>query len=177
MYPVKFKKLHTDARLLEPAELFDAGHDIAFVEVGQDNNKSGSIDEFGNIVYYTGIAIEMPNIDIKNCVMSGFGLMKSSGSKKSLIQANAVGLIDFGFRGEIVFKFKPILSFGNGDVEFKPQYAYFKKNEYIGQLIFIPTFLTKLIESDELSETDRGKKSYGEATNERYYEKRKIDNL
>lgn len=165
---LKVKKLHPDAKLLAPAKIGDAGMDIGFVEYSQKGKKSGSIDEHGNIVYYTGIAIEMPEIDLPGFKLTCIGLMKSSGCEKSLILANCVGVIDFGYRGEICFKFKPLLTFSNEYINFNKKNAKFNVNEMIGQLLFIPVKThMDIVFVDELSETERGNKGYGEATKER----------
>ena len=42
--------------------------------------------------------------------MQCFAFMKSSIHRKSLMLTNAVGIVDFGYRGEITFKFKSLNS-------------------------------------------------------------------
>lgn len=155
---LKVKKLHKDAVIYKPAKDGDAGYDIGFVSHSQDGIPSGLYDEHGNLVYYTGLAIEMPVSPIPNTTMTAFCFPKSSISKKDLFLTNSVGTVDFGYRGEISAKFKHTGNISN----------IFKQGESICQLIFMPVFNNMDIEFvDELSKTDRGTKSYGEATNER----------
>jgi len=166
METVKYKKIHPDSRLMDCAKLGDAGHDIGFVSHSIDGKESGHIDEYGNLVYYTGISLQMPSLSkyIENAGlrMQCFGFVKSSIHKKSLMLTNGVGVIDFGYRGEITFKFKPTAFFG----ESQPSYK-FANDEFVGQLVFIPVFDVGLLEVESLDETDRGARGYGDATSER----------
>jgi dUTP pyrophosphatase len=175
--PVKYKKLSPEARLMPPAQKYDAGHDIGFVETGQNGKKSGHIDEFGNKVYYTGIALEIGYIDKLaelGLVPHAFAFLKSGVYKVCLALTNGVGVVDFGHRGEIVFKFKPALLFSNlkryGINILRPWFPseqFLNIKDWVGQLVFMPAFNTELTESIELTETDRGSKGYGDATKER----------
>jgi len=152
---LKYKKLHPDAFLKDASMPGDAGRDISFV--------SAELDKHGNICYYTGIAIELPEFQQPFTVFAA-GLMKSSGSKHSLILANAMGVIDFGYRGEIIFKFKPVLSFdSDGEISFKPK-RKFKKGEAVGQLIVMLALDVKPVKVDKLSSTERESKGYGQAS-------------
>jgi len=171
MLKVKFKKLHPSARLMDCAKFGDAGHDIGFVNESQKGELSGSIDEYGNLCYYTGISIEMPEINLPFMRMQCFAFLKSSFSKKSLTLTNGVGLIDFGYRGEITFKLKPAFSFEDiadfTEISFISTRKKFLEGEFIGQLVFIPVFDIELEEVIVLSESERGVMGFGEATNER----------
>ena len=68
-----------------------------------------------------------------------------------LILANSVGIIDSGYRGELILRFKDI-----GNVV-RP----YEVGEKIGQLIIevIPT--VELVEVSELSDTERGTGGFG----------------
>ena len=87
---VKIKKLSELAVIPAYGKPGDAGMDLTCTSVELDAN--------GNYVYRTGLAIEIPK---------GFvGLLfpRSSNANKSLMLTNSVGVIDSGYRGEIMFK-------------------------------------------------------------------------
>lgn len=143
---VKIKKLHPDAIIPTYAKVGDAGMDLTAV--------NEQIDEYQNICYNTGLAIEIPK---------GFvGLLfpRSSNSKKDLLLSNSVGVIDSGYRGEIKMKFHHLKSPYMG-IKFKS----YKKGDRIGQLIIIPYPQIEFEEVSELSETERGAGGYGSTGN------------
>lgn len=143
---IKFKKLVPEAVAPTKAHETDAGFDITAV--------SCNYDEFGNVVYGTGIAVEIPT----NFV--GLIFPRSSNAKKDLILSNSVGVIDSGYRGEILFKFKRLR--GNH----QNSYSYLNEAKYmigdrIGQLIIMPLPEVYFVETEELSDSDRGTGGYG----------------
>ena len=77
---VKIKKLHPNSVIPNYAKPGDAGMDL--------NAVSKFFDEFGNICYGTGLAFEIPEGYV------GLIFPRSSCSKKQLVLANAVGVID-----------------------------------------------------------------------------------
>lgn len=132
---VKIKKLHKDAIVPAYAKPGDAGLDFTCVDF--------HFDEFDNIVYSTGLAIEIPEGHV------GLVFPRSSISKYDLHLRNSVGVIDSGYRGEVIFKF-----------------GYVKENVYqigdkIGQLIIVPYPQIHFVETDELSSTERGEGGFG----------------
>lgn len=137
---VKFKKLVENAVTPTYAHNTDAGMDLTAV--------SRNIDAQGNIVYGTGIAVEIPQGYV------GLLFPRSSIAKTDLSLSNAVGVIDSGYRGEITFKFRcHQLLVGDG--------SWYKVGERIGQLIIMPYPKIEFEEAEELNETDRGTGSYG----------------
>lgn len=92
---VKFKRLCAEAKMPARAHLTDAGYDLTAT--------SCVFDRQGNATYGTGIAVEIP----KGYV--GLLFPRSSVAGKDLTMANSVGVIDSGYRGEIMVKFKPAL--------------------------------------------------------------------
>lgn len=94
---VKFKKLHPDASVPRKAHPSDAGFDLVAT--------SCVFDEYGCATYGTGIAVEIP----KGYV--GLVFPRSSINKQDIFLTNSVGVIDSGYRGEIMAKFKPSLLF------------------------------------------------------------------
>ena len=134
---IKLKKTHPHAELPTYSKDGDAAMDLHAVEVIKD--------KYGNYVYLTGIAIEIP---------PGFvGLLfpRSSVSKTSMSLANSVGVVDSGYRGEIMLKYRHI----GGENDF------YRAGDRVGQLMIIPHPKVEFIEVDELSSTDRGSGGFG----------------
>lgn len=140
----------------------DAGLDLKAI--------TKAYDEYENVVYGTGLAIEIP----KGYV--GLLFPRSSISKMDISLANSVGVIDSGYRGEIMLKFKPNLSYQEVDLTTNkegvitdvslehPKYYYnenYEVGDKVGQLIIMPYPEINLIESKELSESQRDVGSFG----------------
>jgi dUTP pyrophosphatase len=140
---VKIKKLHPDAVIPNYAREGDAGMDLTAISKAKDDN--------GNIVYSTGLSIEIPTGYV------GLIFPRSSVSKYNISLCNSVGVIDSGYRGEITLKFTHVK---NDDMLYKRQPDY-KEGDRIGQLIIIPYPQIEFEEVEELSETERGVGGYG----------------
>jgi dUTP pyrophosphatase len=143
---VKIKKLNEFAELPAYSKHGDAGMDLTCTEV--------YLDSSGCYVYKTGLAIEIPD--------GFFGLLvpRSSVAKKSLILTNHAGILDSGYRGEIMFKYKPNYQYFLQSDELKNEQIYLK-GERVGQLIILPYPTIEWEVVDELSNSDRGEGSYG----------------
>ena len=129
-------------------------------------------DEHGNVCFGTNRAFEIP----KGYV--GLLFPRSSNSKQQLLLSNSVGVIDSGYRGEVMLKFKSsVSSFSlktliklifNPDTyitiinNFKISYYV---GERIGQIIILPYPQIEFEEAEELSETERGIGGYGSTGN------------
>jgi dUTP pyrophosphatase len=154
---VKFKKLSENAVMPKKAHPTDAGFDLVAT--------SREVDEYGNIVYGTGLAVEIPDGYV------GLAFPRSSVSKYNLVMANSTGVIDAHFRGEMKFKFKMAIEAGyidadNEDTRFFARTSYPKHRVYavgdrIAQLIIMPIPEIEFEETEELSSTDRGEGGYG----------------
>lgn len=131
---IDIKKMHPDAKLPFYAKPGDAGMDVCAVtkEVGE---------KF--IEYGTGLAFEVP----KDHVMLIYP--RSSLSKKDLILANHVGVLDSGYRGELKLRFKKT---GNDVYEI---------GDAIGQIMVVPYPKIEFNEVSELSGSERGKGGFG----------------
>ena len=141
---VNVKKLDSNAVLPTYARHGDAGMDLTAT--------SKSYDEHGNVCYGTSLAFEIPN---------GFvGLLfpRSSNTKKDLILGNSVGVIDSGYRGEVMFKFRPVMPLER-DIEFGPREH--NVGDRIGQIIIMPYPKVEFNLVDELSSSDRGVGGFG----------------
>ena len=141
---VNVKKLDSNAVIPTYAKHGDAGMDLTAI--------SKNYDEHGNVCYGTGLAFEIPN---------GFvGLLfpRSSNTKKDLILGNSVGVIDSGYRGEVVFKFRELLP-SECDIEFGAR--EYEIGDRIGQIVIMPVPQIEFNVVDELSTTDRGVGGFG----------------
>ena len=143
-------------------------------------------DKNGNVVYGTGIAMEIPEGYV------GLLFPRSSITKKDIIVKNCVGVIDSDYRGEVMLKCCPTLGFGNydncntdGEVILEKRYGididqdFYEdtihldgdlNNHYgIGDkccqimLVEIPKLNIEVV--DELSNTERGVGGYGHTGN------------
>ena len=146
---VKIKKLHSDAVVPKYAKDGDAGLDLVAV--------SKHFDENGCVVYGTGLAFEIP----KGYV--GLIFPRSSVSKYAISFANSVGVLDSGFRGEVLLKFRPMDSFEYGlTKESRKNFNFwYKVGERVAQLIIIPYPNIDFVEVEELSETEREEGGFG----------------
>lgn len=133
---IRFKKLSVNAVAPHRAHASDAGFDLVAVTCIEDND--------GNVVYGTGLAVEIPEGHM------GLLFPRSSNAKQHLLLCNSVGVIDSGYRGEMMFKFKPV-----GGTK---RYAV---GDRVGQLIIMPYPAVEFEECDELSDTERGDGGYG----------------
>lgn len=144
-----YKKLNPEAKAPRKAHVTDAAYDLFATSMEVDQN--------GNVVYGTGLAMEIPK------GFAGLLFPRSSIAKKQLLQSNSVGVIDSGYRGEIKIKFKPSAGFidvsGEADIPCYPE--VYETGEYVGQLMVIPALALDFFEVDELSDSDRGEGGFG----------------
>lgn len=144
---VRIKKLHPDAVIPKYAKTGDAGLDLTAV--------TKSYDRDGNIVYGTGLAFEIPDGYV------GLVFPRSSLSSLDIALSNCVGVIDSGYRGEVTAKFKPAMLFNREQRPIILNNRIYEVGERVAQIIIIPYPKIEFIESDELSETERGTGGYG----------------
>ena len=164
---VKIKKTHKDAVIPSYSKPGDAGMDLTAV--------SRVFDKDGNVCYGTGLAFEIPEGYV------GLLFPRSSNCKQDLLLSNSVGVLDSGFRGEVMFKFKPSLIFAddqegeNNDSETfdlitvpNNEYSenrYYNIGDRIGQLIILPYPQITFEEVEELTKSERGTGGYGSTGN------------
>ena len=141
---VNVKKLDSNAVLPTYAKHGDAGMDLTAT--------SKSYDEHGNVCYGTSLAFEIPHGYV------GLLFPRSSNTKKDLLLGNSVGVLDSGYRGEVVLKFRPIMPLER-DIEFGPREH--EIGDRIGQIIIMPYPQVEFNLVDELSTTDRGVGGFG----------------
>tara|TARA_R100000152_G_C6772403_1_gene199282 strand:- start:1135 stop:1569 length:435 start_codon:yes stop_codon:yes gene_type:complete len=138
---VKIKKLHPNAVIPKYAKDGDAALDLVATTMDLDN--------FRNVTYGTGLSVEIPDGYV------GLLFPRSSVSKTGLGLANSVGVIDSGYRGEIMLKyrfFRNLKIFAGNNP---------KVGDRVGQLMIIPHPKVEFIEVEELSNSDRGTGGFG----------------
>jgi len=139
---IKFKKL--DPRAVAPVRAYntDAGFDLVATQITTEINECVQLI----LVYHTGLALEIPE--------GYFGMLvpRSSIFKKSLTLTNSAGIIDAGYRGEVMAKFR-------NTTDVIP--AVYREGDKFAQLLILPVADATFTEASELSTTDRGDGGYG----------------
>lgn len=133
---IKVKKLNEMAVIPSYAKKGDAGLDLTAVSKTYEKNG-------GVVTYGTGLAFEIPEGYV------GLVFPRSSIVNKDLTLSNSVGVIDSGYRGEVTLKFRLD---GGGEYEV---------GDRVGQIIIMPYPYVNLVESKELSSSERGEGGYG----------------
>ena len=134
---VRIKRLHPDAVIPKYAKEGDAGMDLTAI---------GMEREWDVVTYKTGLALEIPKGHV------GLLFPRSSVYKTSMIMSNCVGVIDSGYRGEIMLKFRD---------QWRDYSSRYDVGDRVGQLIIMPYPQVELEEVESLSSTDRGDGGYG----------------
>lgn len=146
---VKIKKLHEDAVIPTYAHDTDAGLDLVATSYEYKEN----IDCH---VYGTGLAVEIPEGYV------GLIYPRSSNRKTDAYMCNHVGVIDSGYRGEVMISFK----LRDRNIESIPQiFKPYEVGNKIAQLIIIPYPKVHFVEVNELSDSDRGEQGHGSSGN------------
>ena len=137
MTEVKFKKLCVEAIMPTKAHSSDAGADLTATSKKWDDEKQCWI-------YGTGIATEIPEGYV------GLVFPRSSIRKYGLALANSIGVIDSGYRGEIMCSFKPTGTCPTYNV-----------GDKVAQMIIMPYPIVNYVEVTELSDSERGEGGHG----------------
>ena len=135
---VKVKKLRPYAVKPVYSKIGDAGLDLVatgFVSVNETH-----------ITYGTDLAFEIPEGYV------GLIFPRSSIRNYTLSLANSVGVIDSGYRGEVQVTFNKIPS---------ERPVYYNQFDKIAQMIILPYPQIALVETEELSQTERGVGGFG----------------
>lgn len=143
---LKFKKLYPDARLPRNWTGDSVGYDVHCYAISESGRPNKCIIPPGNTVNIsTGLLIEPPpGYFVMVCSRSGL-------AKRSVFVANAPGIIDPDYRGEI----KVLLY--NGGI----QTYYVQHEDRIAQLVLVPVSRLQIVEVEKLSETERGDAGFG----------------
>ena len=142
---VTIKKLVEEAVIPSYAKPGDAGLDLTAVSYDYK-------EDIDCHVYGTGIAVEIPEGYV------GLVYPRSSNRKTNAYMTNHVGVIDSGYRGEIMVSFK----LRDRDVKAIPQiFKPYEVGDKIAQLIIVPYPKIEFKVVDELSTTERGEGGHG----------------
>jgi dUTP pyrophosphatase len=136
---VKIKKTHEAGVIPAYAKPGDAGMDLVAVSASWD-------DRSGIVTYDTGLSIEIPEGYV------GLLFPRSSVSKTPLQLTNCVGVIDSGYRGSMMFKYRYL----NEEDD-----SYYRVGDRVGQIIIMPYPQIEFEEVEELSDTERGEGGFG----------------
>ena len=139
---LKFKRLDDKAVLPIRAHLSDAGLDLTATDITLEPNECGQTV----VVYHSGLAVEIPEGHV------GLLFPRSSIAKKSMFITNGVGVIDAGYRGEMMAKMH---------ITTDASPAIYKVGEKFAQLVIVEIPSVTVTEVAELSESDRGEGGYG----------------
>ena len=137
---IKAKKLNPDAVIPKYAKPGDAAMDLYATSV--------DYDKYGNLVCHTGLAMEIPEGHV------GLLFPRSSISKTALTLRNSVGVIDSGYRGEVMLKFDREDRLVTDD-------CLYHVGDRVGQIMIMPYPQVQFEEAVELSDTDRGTGGFG----------------
>lgn len=136
---VKIKKLVQEAVMPSYAKESDAGMDLTAVSI--DYDKVTNVFTYG-----TGLAVEIPPGFV------GYIFPRSSIYKTGQILTNSVGVIDAGYRGEIMVKMSDAVTSGN---------SIYNVWDRVAQLIIMPIPTIEFEEVTELSDSERGTGGHG----------------
>lgn len=138
-YTLKIKKTDDKAIIPNYAHEGDAGLDLyAIKELALSPGERGLV--------HTGIQIELPkNTEAQIRPRSGLAL------KNGITTLNSPGTIDEGYRGEI-----GVILINHSNEVFKVE-----QGMKIAQMIIKPVFKVNIVETTELSETERNEKGFG----------------
>ena len=140
MDPLLIKRTDKDVPLPSYAYPGDAGLDLtSTVDI--------SIGPFERVLIPTGLHIAIPE-GHAGLVLPRSGLA----SKQGLILANAPGLIDSRYRGEVMI----------AAINLDPHSAvHVSRGSRIAQLVIIATPAMEVVEVEELDDTERGERGFG----------------
>ena len=141
MEKVNVKKLSPDAVIPTYGSEFSAGADLYACVEGSVTLNPGQ-----TLLVKTGIAMEIPE-GYAGLIYARSGLA----TKKGLAPANKVGVIDSDYRGEIM-----VALYNHSQVP-----ATVENGERIAQIVIAPFLKADFIESEELSDTNRGAGGFG----------------
>lgn len=143
---VKIKKLQEDAVIPSYAHATDAGLDLTAVNYEYK-------PEIDCHVYGTGLAVEIPEGYV------GLIYPRSSNRKTNAYMANHVGIIDAGYRGELMLSFKNRKPTEPTQIPqlIKP----YEIGNKVGQLMIVPYPRIDFVEVDKLSDSERGEGGHG----------------
>ena len=138
---VRFTKLEKGAQMPTYGTEFSAGADLyALLE------EDITINSGETVLVHTGIAMEIPE-GLVGLIYARSGMA----TKRGLAPANCVGVIDSDYRGEIM-----VALHNHGKSE-----QTISNGERIAQFVLAPFVSASFIETESLTDTDRGAGGFG----------------
>lgn len=138
-YTLKVKLIHEDAKLPNRANEGDAGMDLYSIE-------EKVIHAGKSALIRTGIEMELPKgTEAQVRPRSGLAL------KHSITVLNSPGTIDEGYRGEV-----RVILINHGKEDFTVE-----KHMRIAQMIIAPVLQVEIEQTENLTESDRGRGGFG----------------
>lgn len=139
---LKIKKVRENAVIPKRATNGSAGLDLSACIVEKADIHPGEI-----LKIPTGIAIQICDNNYAAMVFARSGL----GINHGISLANGVGVVDSDYRGEICV----------GLINLSKETFTIEPGQRIAQMILMPVSVCKVIEVEDLSETDRGINGFG----------------
>lgn len=138
---IKIKKLNDLAKLPTRGSEYAAGYDLYAA-----TDYKIIIPPHSTIKVGTGLSVELPNLTFA-AIFARSGIA----TKRGLRPANCTGVIDSDYRGEIIVAL-------HNDTD---EDQVIDAGERIAQIILLPFIPMNFIESENLSETERGTGGFG----------------
>ncbi|GHU85257.1 deoxyuridine 5'-triphosphate nucleotidohydrolase [Clostridia bacterium] len=142
MIKIRIKRINSLAKLPARATAGSAGCDLCAATAEKLLIRAGETAKVP-----TGISVEIPSSDLVGLVFARSGLSVKAG----VSLANAVGVIDSDYRGEIVVALH----------NHSPNDYFVGPGERIAQLLIMPVVVFEFEEADELGDTQRGDGGFG----------------
>lgn len=139
---LKIKKVRNNAIIPKRATSGSAGVDLYACIDEPVTVRSGDL-----VKIPTGIAVELPSENMAAFVFARSGL----GINHGITPSNAVGVVDSDYRGEVCVG---LTNHSNEPFVIEPQTR-------IAQLIVMPVLPLPILETDDLSDTERGENGFG----------------
>ncbi len=143
---VKFKKLNPDIGVNIPAPAY-ATDGAAGIDLAASIRESVVIHPQERVMIPSGLAVDIPGSDLVGLVFPRSGLA----AKHGIAMANAVGVIDSDYKGEIIC---PVQNNGQKPYEIKP-------GDRIAQLVFVPVLQVDIEYTNQLTSSVRGNGGFG----------------
>ncbi len=143
---VKFKKLNQEIGITLPEPAY-ATSGAAGIDLAASLTETIVVAPRERVLVPTGLAVDIPDAHMVGLVFPRSGLA----SKHGLTLANAVGVIDSDYKGEIICAMQ-----NNSEVPYE-----IKPGDRIAQLVFMPCWQVDIAYTDELTPTVRSSRGFG----------------
>lgn len=143
---IKFKKLNPKLGETLPAPQY-ATAGAAGIDLVASLAEPLVVEPQTTVMIPTGLAVDIPSPNIVGLLFARSGLSLKHG----LVLANAVGVIDSDYKGEVMCAIQ-----NNGDKNYQVQ-----PGDRIAQLVFLPVIQVTMEYVDELTPSQRGEAGFG----------------